>query len=303
MKKCKTLAGILCAAAFAAVMGLTAFAATGEEMHVPDYTPMPFDGTVVSVDGGQLTMNRRYDWGTEEMIVTLSEETRILDAVNGYPVSVENLEAGEPIRVYVGLAMTMSLPPMANGVVVLCDIPADAGFPIYTDVQELAASGNGCYTLTTIDGTVVNVGENTMLLPYLTRNIVCVEDLVPGTTILLWTEAGNSAAAYKIVIFPSDNGLGAGADDGSASGGAATESQAEQGWKLTDEGWYFYGDGELKKGWLLDGGDWYYLNPETGLMHTGFITLEGKTYFLKEDGRMLTEAHVFTPDENGELKF
>ncbi|MBQ7795128.1 MAG: hypothetical protein IJ374_01010 [Lachnospiraceae bacterium] len=298
MKHMKKLAGILCAAAIAAAMGLTAFAATGTDAqmptNMPNYTPMPFDGTVVSVENGQLTMNRNLGWGTEEMIVYLTEETKILDAVNGYPVPVENLGVGEAIRVYAGLTMTMSLPPITNGMVVLCDIPADAGFPIYTDVQELKDNGAGGYTLTTIDGTVVTVDTDTMLLPYLTRNMVRPENLVPGTTILLWRDAVNLDAAYKIVVFQNEEGF---------YPQIAMEPQVLQGWKQTEEGWYFYENGELKKGWLLDGGDWYYLNPETGLMHTGFITLEGKTYFLKEDGRMLTEAHVFVPDESGELHF
>lgn len=296
MKKWKGLAGILCTAAVAAAIGLTAFASTGAPDMIQDYTAIPFDGTIISVEDGRMTMNRRFDWGTDELIVQLTEGTKILDAVNGYPVSIENLNEGEPVRVYAGMAMTMSLPPITNGVVVLCDIPSDAGFPIYTDVQELKADGKGNYTLTTIDGTVVTVNDETMLLPYLTRNIVRAEDLVCGTTILLWTDVADPSAAGKILIFPEEKGYGA------AASGDLTE-EPEQGWKLTDEGWYFFENGEAKKGWLFEGGDWYYLNPETGLMHTGFITLGGKTYFLKEDGRMLTGAHVFTPDENGELQF
>lgn len=70
---------------------------------------------------------------------------------------------------------------------------------------------------------------------------------------------------------------------------------------MEDGRWYFYEQNQVKKGWLLDGEDWYYLNPENGQMQTGFVTLDGKTYFLQEDGRMLTEARVFTPDENGAL--
>lgn len=292
MKKVKKITGILCAAALAAMMSLTAFASGDAADSVPEYTPIPFDGTVVSVEDGQLTMNRTLDWGTEEMIVNLTEETKILDAMNGYPVTVNELNAGEAVRVYAGTTMTMSLPPITNGVVVLCNLPADAGFPIFTDVQEMVSNGNGSYTLTTIDGTVVTVNENTTLLPYLTRNIVRAEDLVPGTAILLWTDAANTSAAYQVVMFQNGNGYG-----------AIAEPQAEQGWKQTDEGWYYYEDGNLKKGWFWDGSDWFYLNPETGLMHTGFITLDGKTYFLKEDGRMLTEAHAFTVDENGELHY
>ena len=48
-------------------------------------------------------------------------------------------------------------------------------------------------------------------------------------------------------------------------------------------------------------GLWYYMDPATGIMQTGFLTLDGKTYYLQEDGSMLTEPKVFTPDESGAL--
>lgn len=301
MRRMKKLAAIGLCMILTAVTGLTAFAAPagGEEMegYEMNYTPMPFDGTVISVEDGALLMSRMFDWGgTEELVVYLNDDTRILDAVNGYPVPVENLSTGEPVRVYVGPAMTLSLPPKANGMVVLCDIPADAGFPVYTDVKELTAGENGTYTLTTVDGTVVTVNGDTMILPYLTRNMVQVQDLTPGTTILLWTSAGDPAAAEKIVIFQNTRG-------GYDTAGAEVTEPEKYGWEKTEDGWYYYEDGEPVTGWLWDGADWYYMNPETGLMHTGFLTLNGKTYYLKADGRMLTEPHLFVPNANGELYF
>ena len=36
-------------------------------------------------------------------------------------------------------------------------------------------------------------------------------------------------------------------------------------------------------------------------MATGFVTVDGKTYFLKDDGRMLKDAAEFVPDANGAL--
>ncbi|MCI8454534.1 MAG: hypothetical protein HFE84_07960 [Lachnospiraceae bacterium] len=57
----------------------------------------------------------------------------------------------------------------------------------------------------------------------------------------------------------------------------------------------------MKTGWLLENGDWYYFSPETGVMQTGFLTLEGKTYYLTENGKMLTKQKTFVPDENGVL--
>ncbi|WP_243008313.1 MULTISPECIES: hypothetical protein [Hungatella] len=36
-------------------------------------------------------------------------------------------------------------------------------------------------------------------------------------------------------------------------------------------------------------------------MQTGFLTVDGKTYYLQENGKMLTKAKTFTPDASGAL--
>ena len=295
MKKWKGIVGIICAALLA---GASVIPCMAEETDAKEETPrmtsfIGCDGTVISVENGRLTMNRRIGDYTDELIVNLSEDTKILDAVNGLPVPAENLESGEAIRVYTAPFMTLSLPPITNGVLVLCDVPADAGFPTYAVVDTLTKKegSDGEYVIGLEDGTSVAVNATTQFLPYLTRNIVTAEDMIPGTPILIWTGYGDSAA-NKIVIFQREN---------LREGLEGETAQIADGWKETDGSWYFYEDGELKTGWLLDGGDWYYLNPETGRMQTGFVTLSGKTYYLKDDGRMLTEAAVFVPDANGEL--
>lgn len=281
MKKMTKLTAVVCAAVMTAALGFTSLA-EGNPLG-----PVMMEGTVVSVENGCLTMNRVLGNGTEEILINISDDTKILESVDGYPIPGENLEKGEAIRVYVGPAMTMSLPPMTNGVVILADVPADAGFPVYATVKSLVQTG-GDYVLTTEDGETYTVNSSTTLLPYLTRNIVREQDLTPGTPILLWTSRENASVSQKIVIFQGENGYG-------------SQMQEENGWKNTAEGWYYYENGEMKKGWLYDGEDWFYLNPSTGIMETGFVTVDGRTYFLKEDGRMLTKAAVFTPDENGAL--
>ena len=64
---------------------------------------------------------------------------------------------------------------------------------------------------------------------------------------------------------------------------------------------YYHADGTKATGWLLDQGKWYYLNPETGIMERGFIQIDGKTYYLQQDGSMLTEPKMFTPGTDGAL--
>lgn len=286
MKKMTKLAVVVCAAVMTAAFGFMSLAADAPG-------PVMMEGTVVSVENGRLTLKRRLGDGTEEVLINITDDTKILESVNGYPIPGENLEKGEAVRVYVGPAMTLSLPPITNGVVILADIPADFGFPVYGTVQSLVQNPDtsdgkeGGYTLTTTDGNTYTVNSSTVLLPYLTRNIVRAEDMAPGTPILLWTDGDENPPA-KIVIFQGENGH-------------KSTTQEENGWKNTENGWYYYENGEMKKGWLYDGEDWFYLNPSTGIMETGFVTVDGRTYFLKEDGRMLTKATVFTPDENGAL--
>lgn len=110
---------------FTASMGITGMADTsgaGENGSQLDGM-VCMDGSVISAEDGRLHLNRRVEGGMTEVVVNLSEDTKILDAVNGFPVSVENLDDGEAVRVYTGPAMTLSLPPITNGILVLADAP------------------------------------------------------------------------------------------------------------------------------------------------------------------------------------
>lgn len=218
--------------------------------------------------------------------LTLSEETRILDAVTGYPVAYENIRDGETAYVYIGPAMTMSLPPMTHASMVLVNIPADYRVPEYLTVDTLTLNADGTSgSINASNGTTYDIPSDSQVIPYLTRQFVTIRNLTKGTTCLLWSNSKNQA--HKIVIF---------ADEESG------DPQPATGWVDRDSHWYYYDEnGGLFTGWLKDNDDWYYLEPDTGIMQTGFITLEGKTYFLQENGKMLTKAKTFTPDENGVL--
>ena len=294
MKRLHGAAVLAAAAMFTASMGITGMADTsgaGENGSRLDGM-VCMDGSVISAEDGRLHLNRRVEGGMTEVVVNLSEDTKILDAVNGFPVSVENLDDGEAVRVYTGPAMTLSLPPITNGLLVLADAPADSGFPVYAVVESLtqepdkADGTEAAYILETAGGMKYTVSDSTVLLPYLTRNMVFATDLKKGTPILLWTDGTDGSAAEKIVIFQ-----GEGQDAGKENADGLEEAGS----------WYYYEQGQKKTGWLCEGTDWYYLDPESGRMATGFVTVDGKTYFLKDDGRMLTEAAEFVPDANGAL--
>ena len=65
-------------------------------------------------------------------------------------------------------------------------------------------------------------------------------------------------------------------------------------WRKQGEKWQFLREyGTPEKGWLVYEKDWYYQSPVEELMETGWLNLQGKTYFLStENGSTL--GHVLT---------
>lgn len=83
----------------------------------------------------------------------------------------------------------------------------------------------------------------------------------------------------------------------------------QQGWVLTDAGWFYYQangtvatgwlqtptgwyfmqpDGRMATGWVKTGGEWYFLDPTTGAMAAGWVLDSGRWYLLGGTGAMLT---------------
>ncbi len=61
------------------------------------------------------------------------------------------------------------------------------------------------------------------------------------------------------------------------------------GWRRVSGLWYYLTEtGPMKTGWLHDGPDWYYLYPDHGAMVTGWMSIDGVTYWFDGSGRMAT---------------
>ncbi|MEG0369212.1 MAG: hypothetical protein RR593_04335, partial [Hungatella sp.] len=82
--------------------------------------PVRIHGPITKTEDHALTINNAsQDSYTGEIRINIADHTRILDAVTGYPVAYEDLRDHETAYIYVGAAMTLSLPPMANASMVL----------------------------------------------------------------------------------------------------------------------------------------------------------------------------------------
>lgn len=255
----------------------------GTEDTVSALSPFLVYGTAEKMEDGRLHLTNSDPSAIHNDVIVNTEGARIIDSVTGLPVSYDTLADGQTVYAYIGPAMTLSLPPIANGEVILVNVPADGKIPAYGTVASITYNNDGSGDVTLSDGQSYHIPANCYLFPYRTRNIVTIHDLTAGTPCLIWGESG---AATQILVFPQGE----------------EEASEQSGWVQTGSDWVYYdSQGQLHTGWLLEGGDWYYLDPGTGIMETGFISVDGKTYYLKSDGRMETEPFVVTPAADGSL--
>ena len=176
----------------------------GEEYDV--MAPVYAKGTIVSVEENAVTVEKLPDGSDtagstpEEMVIRIDpEQSVVVDAVNGLPVDLSDMEAGEAFEAYLGPAMTMSLPPQVTAYAVIVEIPEGVKAPVYI-IAEDAVMG-------TDNGTLLNaygeqdymVSEDVDVEPYLTRNIVTLDDIHEGSRCLAWVDQYDMVT--KLVLF------------------------------------------------------------------------------------------------------
>ena len=207
MKKFSRLLSLtLCAL----LLGITpAMASETPEPEAPDYLPpVQVWGRVTRLENGSLLLeNSNENDPYHEIILHLPEHTPCLDAVTGLTLDRE-LRDGETVYAWVGPAMTMSLPPQAAAELVVANIPADFGVPQYYQIARVEPQAViAIYPtpplthvdLVTTGGEALTVTKDAVLLPYLTRQMVTLGSLRPGSRILVWTD--DEGAVTKVMLF------------------------------------------------------------------------------------------------------
>jgi len=208
MKKAflKLLSLALCAAMLCA-----AGAAAAEDGASPAHLgPVQVWGTAAWTESGSLFLkNSNESDPNQEIIVHLSDDTVVMDAVSGLPLDKAEIRDGDTVYAWVGPAMTMSLPPQSTASVVVANIPADYAVPQYCQIAEIQpqaviaiypAPPLTQVTLTSTGGKTLTIPDSAELVPYLTKNIVKLEDLVPGTEFMVWSDA--QGTPKRVMVFP-----------------------------------------------------------------------------------------------------
>ncbi len=165
-------------------------------------------GPVLRVEGDRLIVDNRSEMGSRgELVLTIDpEKTLILDAESGFLVALSELaeeneedDDQDAVFAYLEPIMGLSEPPVAPARLIFCDIPDDLRVPEYVEAETVETQQDGNVLLTAKGGMQYRIPAACEMLPYLTRNIVKLEDLQEGSTCLIWSD--ERLTAKKVVLF------------------------------------------------------------------------------------------------------
>lgn len=165
-----------------------------EVTHMPSFVQVY--GQVKEKNDKQIHINNSSNINND-ILLNVSEKTIIIDAVSGLPVPLKDVNLNETIYAYTSPIMTLSLPPISNAEAIIVNIPQDFGVPNYIEVQSINKNYDGSITVTSGDGVFeATLDSTTNIFPYLTRNLVTINDIRIGSTLFLWNESQN----YEVQI-------------------------------------------------------------------------------------------------------
>lgn len=210
----KLLSILLTLAALSAALCIPAAAeeAKAEEPETPPafvrvwgkVSPWEGEGIYLKNDSGDGSIN--------EVVVHVGEKTPAVDASTGLPLDLEKLKEGDVLYVWTGPAMALSMPPQVSALAIVGSVPADAQVPEFCEIAQHVwrfapeDKRNPVFPLTGggaahSGGGELEVTDKTVYTPWLTKQIVGMDDLVPGTRVLVWKD--KNGAAEKIQLLPS----------------------------------------------------------------------------------------------------
>ena len=138
--------------------------------------------------------NGEYKDTTSEIILKTTANTPVLDGTTLAPVAMSEIDTAQPVYVWTAQAMTMSIPPQTAAQILIVNVPQDASAPMYVVAQQVDAKEDGSIVITDQDGVTWRADADTEVTPYLTRNIVTLEDIHEGTRLVVSQESDTSSS-------------------------------------------------------------------------------------------------------------
>lgn len=156
-----------------------------------------------SIEENQIFLKNSNEAATySEIILNITDTTRILDAVTLEEKTLADINEKEIIYAYTSPVMTRSLPPISNAEYILINIPADFGIPSYENIQENLNVGKANGTIEVLNDErvyitskdsndigdiILNVSSKTKIYDVQNKNLISINDIKNNEKVYAYT--------------------------------------------------------------------------------------------------------------------
>ena len=119
-----------------------------------------------------------------QVLLNITEDTLILSAEDYSQKALSNIAVGDTLYADISPAMTRSIPPMSNAVVVFCEVAEDSVIPTCAQITDIQTAEDGQVTIVTDQSLNLLPNESTRVLSLDGSSELSVSDLAIGDTIL-----------------------------------------------------------------------------------------------------------------------
>lgn len=166
-----------------AIMTTTVFAADVQGIAEPSV--LTAIGEITEAGDGYIIVKTSDD---SEVQFNYDSTSYIISADNALPMNISDRKT-DKVAVYHSPAMTRSLPPQSHAYAIVGNIENELGNPLYKPVEDVKKVENGIVIITDGGMTEITVPKTAQVSPYITKNIVTLDDITEGSKVLLWYDA------------------------------------------------------------------------------------------------------------------
>ena len=143
------------------------------------------NGTVTQIEDGQILLENNEEGAAyPQVLLNITEDTLILSAEDYSQKTLSDIAVGDTLYADISPAMTRSIPPMSNAVVVFCEVAEDSVIPTCAQITDIQTAEDGQVTIVTDQSLNLLPNESTRVLSLDGNSELSVSDLAIGDTIL-----------------------------------------------------------------------------------------------------------------------
>ena len=141
--------------------------------------------SIGGIKNGQILLENNEEGAAyPQVLLNITEDTLILSAEDYSQKTLSDIAVGDTLYADISPAMTRSIPPMSNAVVVFCEVAEDSVIPTCAQITDIQTADDGQVTIVTDQSLNLLPNENTKVLSLDGSLELSVSDLAIGDTIL-----------------------------------------------------------------------------------------------------------------------